>query len=185
MEDFVLIRDVPASVGWLLAAKWLPLHKDCVQIILKYLFRKVIFYDQIRVPRQWNQNQLQAYNALYTDFHVTTLRMGRNSGKKTAIAGIAANLLLTRSNYKICILTATKRSAIRLIELIDGMMDQRMMYVRKNSECIQCANKSVVSVLGMTRDAYYVDLVLCYGPERQYQQFYALNPLVRMIVLTD
>jgi len=183
--SYFWVRDVSASVTWVLISRKLPILKDCAPLVLKYLFKLVQCYEHIKYPSVWTQHQLQAYQALYSPYQLTTIKMGRNSGKGTAIAGIAASMMLQRQDYRICVLVGSKRIAERMIALIDDMIGKRLMYISKNSECIRFTNGNSVTAIPKVK-GFHVNLVICHGLEREwFQIFHAINPRVKMIVLED
>jgi len=152
------VRDVPASIGWMLAAEHLPLNADCIKHVLDYLFREEHFYGALDA-HTWSREQYAAYGALYSPQQYTLIKMGRWTGKTTAIAGIAANLMIVKRNYRICLVVPTMRCAHKLIEKINDFIGSKVTQVQKNNECIRTDNGNYVFV-GSKR-SISADLILC------------------------
>ena len=141
MKQWVWIRDVPASVTWLLIVKYLPIHKDNIKLILGYLFKKEIFYGE--VPHMhWSMDQYKVYSTLYLKEQTTMIRMGPRCGKKTTIAGITANLMMTKKNYKVCIITHNLIYAYNLITMVNDMVNGKLVIIEKNSDSIHYDNNN-------------------------------------------
>ena len=114
----ISVRDVPASVGWVLCAKRLNICKDMRIYILRYLFKEIKCFDPIR-GIIWNEMQIRMYKSLYLPQRQVLFKGNRRSGIAYGLCGITASF--SAKGLSVTIFVASQQSRINMGSILVSM----------------------------------------------------------------
>lgn len=162
---FIWIRDIPASIGWILASSHLPIVLDCVGLVTRYLYKKQEYFSPI-TGIIWNPKQYDMFGTLYSPHKEMVIRLDKRNGATFGIIGMVASLLMTRGRiFKVCVICTSVRTAKQVSDRVKYFMD--VNGEKMNQE--QC-----LIIAGGDKKAYYrhePDLTIIDNADHQNELF--------------
>jgi len=118
VETMIWTRDIPASFGWLLACRHLPIHKDIRKVILNLLHKRIEFFYPIQGVK-WSNGQYLMYKSLYEGKRQILIHMNKPNGSTFGLAGIAMSFALQEK--RVCVITNSIVINNSFVKILDKM----------------------------------------------------------------
>lgn len=117
-ETMIWIRDVPASIGWVLVSPYLPIVKDIRKVILNLLYKRIEFFYPI-LGITWRSEQYQMYKSLYVGKRQILIHINKRKGTTFGLAGIAMSFALQEK--RVCVITNSLMTNNNFVRVLDKM----------------------------------------------------------------